>query len=334
MTNPNPSRTASCLSPVVIGDSPALARALEVLTRAAPTDVPVLILGETGTGKELAARRVHAGSSRCAGPFVAINCAALPEALVESELFGHEAGAFTGAIRRRIGRFEQAHGGTLFLDEIGDLPLAAQAKVLRALQERVIERVGGGEPIAVDVRVVAATHRDLVADLAARMFRRDLFYRLSVVTARLPALRDRLGDLDLLIDHFLGAAQRRLGRRGIALSSSARRRLRDHAWPGNIRELENVVTCAVALADDGAVIGPAELTLDDDAALPGSPLPSPDLRDILDFCEREILRRMLEHHGGNRTHTAAALRISRQALQQKLARWRDRDAAGALVEAG
>jgi transcriptional regulator with GAF, ATPase, and Fis domain len=256
MTNPNPSRTASCLSPVVIGDSPALARALEVLTRAAPTDVPVLILGETGTGKELAARRVHAGSSRCAGPFVAINCAALPEALVESELFGHEAGAFTGAIRRRIGRFEQAHGGTLFLDEIGDLPLAAQAKVLRALQERVIERVGGGEPIAVEVRVVAATHRDLVADLAARMFRRDLFYRLSVVTARLPALRDRLGDLDLLIDHFLGAAQRRLGRQGIALSSSARRRLRDHAWPGNIRELENVVTCAVALADDGAVIGP------------------------------------------------------------------------------
>ena len=322
-------------SPVIVGTSRSLRRAIDTLARAATTDVAVLILGETGTGKELAARLLHQGSPRTAGPFVAINCAALPEHLIESELFGHEAGAFTGAVRRRIGRFEQAHGGTLFLDEIGDLPLAAQAKLLRALQERVIERVGGGEPIAVDVRVVAATHKDLASDLAARAFRRDLFYRLSVVTARLPALRDRPGDVAILADHFLAAAAARFGRRGVTLTEAARARIAAYPWPGNVRELENAMTRVVALAADGDAIDVAALELDADGAPAGSPLPSTELRDILDFCEREILRRVLAHHDGNRTRAAAALRISRQALQQKLARWRERDdGAPALAEVG
>jgi two-component system response regulator HydG len=321
----------------VIGRSAALCAAMSVLERAAPADVSVLVLGETGTGKELAARLVHARSRRADQPFVAVNCAALPEQLVESELFGHEAGAFTGAIRRRIGRFEQAHGGTLFLDEIGDLPLPAQAKLLRALQERVIERIGSSESIPVDVRVIAATHRDLQAEVANRCFRSDLYYRLSVVTARLPALRDRPGDVGALAEHFLAAAQARLGRRDLHLTAAAKQRLAAHLWPGNVRELENTVTRAVALAESGAAIDVADLVLDQPVSLPGSPLPSTDLRDILDFCEREILRRMLERHGGNRTHTAAALHISRQALQQKLARWRERDESAvgpALADAG
>ena len=322
-------------APTVVGESPALGRALAIMTRAATTDVSVLVLGETGTGKELAARLIHARSPRAGGPFVAVNCAALPEHLVESELFGHEAGAFTGAVKRRLGRFEQASGGTLFLDEIGDLPMAAQAKLLRALQERVIERLGGGEAIAVDVRVIAATHRDLAADIAARGFRSDLYYRLSVVTTRLPALRERPGDVARLAEHFLASAQARFGRTGVRLTPAAHARLAAQAWPGNIPELENVITRVVALAEPGAEIGADDLALDDDAVLPGCPLPSTELRDILDFCEREILRRMLERHDGNRTHTAAALHISRQALQQKLARWRDRgDGAEPLAEVG
>jgi DNA-binding NtrC family response regulator len=305
----------------MLGSSPAMIRAIDTLERVAPTDVTVLVLGETGTGKELAARLVHDGSPRANEPFVAVNCAALPESLVESELFGHEPGAFTGAVKRRIGRIEQAHRGSLFLDEIGDLPAGAQAKLLRALQERVIERVGGTDTVRVDFRLVAATNRDLSADIANRAFRRDLFYRLSVVTVRLPALRERTGDVPLLARHFLESSMRRLNRRGIRLSEHALARMAAYPWPGNVRELENLCTRLVALASSDAILGPEHLGLMPDAELIGSPLPSTDLRDILDFCEREIVRRMLERHGGNRTRTAGALGISRQALQQKLARF-------------
>ena len=305
----------------MIGQSPAIRRAVDVLARVAPTDVTVLVLGETGTGKELAARLLHDGSPRTRGAFVAVNCAALPEHLVESELFGHEAGAFTGAVKRRIGRIEQAHGGTLFLDEIGDLPPGAQAKLLRALQERVVERIGGGEPQAVDFRLVAATNRDLAADVAARMFRVDLYYRLNVVTVRLPALRERAGDVGLLAHHFMESAMVRLGRRDLRLSDHALARMESYGWPGNVRELENLTTRLVALSSSGATLGPEHLELFSEGDLAGSPLPAADLRDILDFCEREIVKRMLDRHGGNRTHTAAALGISRQALQQKLARF-------------
>jgi len=306
-------------SRMLVGASPGFCRAVETLDRVAPTDVTVLVLGETGTGKELAARLLHDHSRRAAAPFVAVNCAALPENLVESELFGHEPGAFTGALRRRIGRIEQAGGGTLFLDEIGDLPPAAQAKLLRAVQERVIERVGGGDPIAVDMRLVAATHRDLAAD-PDRAFRRDLFYRLSVVTVRLPALRERREDVPELVAHFLDLAMARLGKREIRLNAHALDRLAHYGWPGNIRELENLCTRLVALSPSGAMLGPEHLGLMAEPPLAGSPLPAADLRTLLDYCEREIIRRVLDRHGGNRTRAASTLGISRQALQQKLAR--------------
>jgi DNA-binding NtrC family response regulator len=305
----------------ILGDSPAMQMALDTLARVAPADVTVLVLGETGTGKELAARFLHERSARARGAFVALNCAALPEHLVESELFGHEPGAFTSAMKRRIGRIEQAHGGTLFLDEVGDLPAAAQAKLLRALQERVIERVGGTEPIRVDFRLIAATNRDLAADVADRLFRRDLYYRLNVVTVRLPALRERSADIPCLARHFLDAAMQRLGRRGIRLSENAVARMAAYPWPGTVRELENVCTRLVALASSNAILGPEHLGLIADGELTGSPLPAADLRCILEFCEREIVRRVLDRHGGNRTRAAGALGISRQALQQKLARY-------------
>ncbi len=317
MSQPTDSRGASAR---LLGDSPAMRRAIHTLTCVAPTDVTVLVLGETGTGKELAARLLHDGSARAARAFVAVNCAALPEHLVESELFGHEPGAFTGAVKRRIGRLEQAHGGTLFLDEIGDLPACAQAKLLRALQERVVERVGGAAPIATDFRLITATNRDLAADIAAGTFRRDLFYRLDVVAVRLPALRERAADVAMLAQHFLAQAMQRLGKRDLRLTEAALARLTSHAWPGNVRELENLATRLVALAPSGTALGPEHLELRVEAELAGSPLPSVDLRAILAFCEREIIRRTLDRHAGNRTRTAAALGVSRQALQQKLPR--------------
>jgi len=316
--------------PRLLGTSLAMRRAVDTLRCVAPTEVTVLVLGETGTGKELAARLIHEGSTRADRLFAAVNCAALPENLVESELFGHEAGAFTGAMKRRIGRIEQAHGGTLFLDEVGDLPPGAQAKLLRALQERVIERVGSGESSAVDFRLVAATNRDLAADIASKAFRRDLFYRLNVVAVRLPALRERPDDIALLAEHFLERAMRQLGKRDICLTEPALARMTSYPWPGNVRELENLSTRLVALAPSGAMLGPEHLELVVDAVLAGCALPATELRDIVEFCEREIIRRVLLRHGGNRTRTAAALGVSRQALQQRLARFGDRavDAEG------
>jgi transcriptional regulator with PAS, ATPase and Fis domain len=307
------------MSRPLIGTSPALLAAIETLCRVAPTDVTVLVLGETGTGKELAARLVHDRSRRAGAPFVAVNCAALPPALVESELFGHEAGAFTGAIRRRIGRLELAAGGTLFLDEIGDLPADAQAKLLRALQEHAIERVGGAESIAVDVRLVAATNRELAADVERGGFRRDLYYRLAVVGVRLPPLRERPGDVAPLAAYFVARAAERLGVAGVVLGAAAIARLETYAWPGNVRELENVALRVVALAAPGAVIEPEQLGLVDDAPA-HAVVPAADLHALLAYCEREIIRRALYHHGGNRTRAAVALGISRQALQQRLAR--------------
>jgi DNA-binding NtrC family response regulator len=307
----------------ILGLSAAMRRVNETIDRVAPTDVTVLLLGETGTGKELAARALHDGSTRCKRPFVAVNCAALPESLVESELFGHEPGAFTGAVRRKLGRIEQASGGTLFLDEIGDLPPNAQAKLLRALQERAIQRVGGNESIAVDVRLIAATNQDLEAGMANNHFRRDLFFRLNVVTLQLPALRDRLEDIPLLTDHFLAEAQLKLARSGITLNPHAHLTLQHYPWPGNVRELKNVCTRLVVLSQDNASIGPEHLNLFVAPDLVASPLPTTDLRDILDFCEREIVRRMLDRNGGNRSRTARDLGISRQAIQQKLARFRE-----------
>jgi transcriptional regulator with GAF, ATPase, and Fis domain len=249
--------------PVMIGASAALRRVREQVARVAPTDATVLIQGETGSGKELVARAIHAESARSGAAFVAVNCAALPESLVESELFGHERGAFTGADRRRLGKFEIADGGTLFLDEIAEMPLTAQAKLLRVLQGGAFERVGGSETLTVDVRVVAATHRDLARRVEQRLFREDLYYRLNVVRIDVPPLRERREDLRALIEHLHEQAARRIAQPVRPVSERSMRRAMAYRWPGNIRELANAVERATLLAD-----GP-ELEIE----LPDSPAP-------------------------------------------------------------
>ncbi|HST60008.1 MAG TPA: sigma-54 dependent transcriptional regulator [Longimicrobium sp.] len=247
----------------LVGSSPALVDAFKTVGRVAGSDATVLVTGESGTGKELVARALHAASGRAGGPFVAVNCAAIPEDLLESELFGHERGAFTGAIARKVGRFERANGGTLFLDEIGDMSLVLQAKILRALQEREIERLGGEERIRLDVRVVAATHRDLPSLIASGDFREDLFYRLAVVKLHLPALRERPGDVRALALHYAARFAAEHGRALRGIADEAMRSLEAHAWPGNVRELRNVLERAVLLAPgdvlqvDHLQLGPA-----------------------------------------------------------------------------
>ncbi|HKC11948.1 MAG TPA: sigma-54 dependent transcriptional regulator, partial [Vicinamibacteria bacterium] len=225
--------------PRVLGEDPALKETMLSIQRAAATDATVLILGESGTGKELMSRALHQLSARAKGPFVAINCAAIPEALLENELFGHEKGAFTGANARKVGKVEMAHHGTLFLDEIGDLPLPLQAKILRLVQEKQFERVGGVQTLTVDVRVVAATNQDLRAAVAVKEFREDLFFRLSVFPVEIPPLRRRRGDILPLAEVFLERYGREMGRKGLRLSDVAKRALLDHTWPGNVRELQN-----------------------------------------------------------------------------------------------
>ncbi|UCF42163.1 MAG: sigma-54-dependent Fis family transcriptional regulator, partial [Gemmatimonadota bacterium] len=228
-------------SETLVGQSPAMLRVYRTIAQAAPSTATVLLVGETGTGKELAARGVHRLSPRGDRPFVAVNCAAIPENLLESELFGHEKGAFTGAVARKVGRFERAQGGTLFLDEIADMSLGLQAKILRAIQEREIERVGGREPIPVDVRLIAATNCDLEDAIARGKFREDLYYRLAVVTVRLPSLGERGDDLLCLAGHFIKDASRRHNKTVTTLSDRALQCLRSHRWTGNVRELQNVM---------------------------------------------------------------------------------------------
>jgi transcriptional regulator with GAF, ATPase, and Fis domain len=245
-------RNAYSFGPIV-GQSGALNAVLHDIAQVATADVTVLLLGETGTGKELVARALHEQSRRKQRPFIAVNCAALPEHLVESEMFGHEKGAFTGAVARKPGKFELAHGGTLFLDEVGDLPLAAQSKLLRVLQDGRFERVGGVSPISVDVRIIAATNHDLATSVAEKHFRDDLFYRLSVFPIRVPPLRERTGDVALLARHFGARCAERLGRRISGIEEAALARLEQYAWPGNIRELQNVIERAVLLAAGRAI---------------------------------------------------------------------------------
>ncbi len=311
--------------PRLIGEDPALRETQDAIERAAKSDATVLILGESGTGKELLARSLHDLSPRAKGPFVAINCAAIPEALLENELFGHEKGAFTGATGRKIGKAEMAHQGTLFLDEIADLPLALQAKILRLVQEKQFERVGGVQTIRVDVRVAAATNRDLKDAVARKEFRDDLYYRLSVFPVTVPPLRRRRGDVLPLAEAFLARFAGELGRKGLKLSETARRALLDHAWPGNVRELQNSIERAVILAD-GAFVEPEHLRL--------QPLQSegPGLGDLLDLtgrlaeireraaalAEEEAIRLALREANGDRTAAAARLGISPSTLQRRL----------------
>ncbi|HEX9938033.1 MAG TPA: sigma-54 dependent transcriptional regulator [Longimicrobium sp.] len=307
-----------------IGGSPAMLEVFRMVGRVAASSATVLVLGESGTGKELVARAIHRNSARGSGPFVAINCAAIPENLLESELFGHEKGAFTGAIARKIGRFERASGGTLLLDEIGDMSLALQAKILRALQEREIERVGGEDRIPVDVRVVAATNKNLRAEIAEGTFREDLYFRLAVVTLQLPRLAERGGDLDLLVRHFVASHAVRYGRNIRAIARPVLERLHAYDWPGNIRELKNVLERAVLLAH-GSVLLPEHLPLDQLRATPpaheggdGAPLagyaPDLSLADVEKLHIREVLQLVRGHLG----RASDVLGVHRNTLTRKI----------------
>lgn len=240
----------------IIGDSPALKSVLAEVRRVAPTDSTVLVLGETGTGKELIAQAIHKSSSRCARPFVKLNCAAIPFDLLESELFGYEKGAFTGAFAQNVGRFEMADTGTLFLDEIGDIPLALQPKLLRVLQEKEFERLGSGKTHRVDVRLVAATHRNLSEMVARKQFRSDLYYRLNVFPVVLPSLRERREDIALLVSHFVEVFARRMGKWICSIPKETLDAFTSYSWPGNVRELQNLIERAVILSDKGLLANP------------------------------------------------------------------------------
>jgi transcriptional regulator with GAF, ATPase, and Fis domain len=303
----------------IIGQSPALAEVLQLCQRVAPSNATVLLLGETGTGKELTARHIHELSPRQKKPFIGINCAALTETLLESELFGHEKGAFTGAIARKIGRFELAEGGTLFLDEIGDVSPATQVKLLRVLQEREIVRVGGTATIACDVRVIAATNRDLPAAIAAGDFREDLYYRLNVFPIHLPPLRERREDIPVLVEHFVQLAAQQLRTTPPQVSSEAAALLAAHRWPGNRRELQNVVERMVLMCDGGELLPmhlPREIAGSMREVLEAQP--TSGLRGY----ERAMIVQALAEHGWNQTRAAEALNISRDNLRYRIKKYK------------
>jgi len=321
----------------IVGACPAMREVYKAIGRVADQDVPVLITGESGTGKELIARAIYQHGRRAKAPFLALNCAAIPENLVESELFGHEKGAFTGADRRRIGKFEQCNGGTLFLDEIGDMPLAAQGKILRLLQEQTFERIGGNETIRTDVRLIAATHRDLQARSTDGQFRPDLYYRLGVFTIHLPPLRERGDDLPMLVQHYVRLYSRELSREVAQVDAEALARLRGYSWPGNIRELQSVVKQALLCAS-GSVLLPeflpefpgasqastASAQSNDSLALESfiSQRLSPDVNDLYAqthaHVDRLLLARVLGYTGGSQHQAARLLGIARQTLRLKL----------------
>jgi two-component system nitrogen regulation response regulator GlnG len=320
----------------LVGCCPEMQRVFKDIGRVAGHAFPVLVTGESGTGKEVVARAVHRHGPRADAPFVALNCAAIPESLLESELFGHEKGSFTGADRKRVGKFEQADGGTLFLDEIGDMPLPLQAKILRVLQEQSFERVGGNETIRTNVRLIAATHRDLRAEAERGRFRPDLYWRLAVFGIHLPPLRERGEDLEILVRHFLGRFSRELGRKVREVAPEALEQLRRHGWPGNIRELQSVLKQALLQAS-GTVLLPSFLP--QSLGGPGEAPPAaearpgagtlvipqrlaPGVRDLYSETHRELdrllLPSVLDHTGGNVRQAALLLGIARQTLRLKL----------------
>jgi DNA-binding NtrC family response regulator len=320
----------------IVGDSPALRKVMETIAAVAPTRATVLIEGESGTGKELVARAIHEQSPRAEGPFVTVNCAAVPEGLVESAMFGHERGAFTGATTRSTGAFERAHGGTLLLDEISEMRLDLQSKLLRAIQEQEFERVGGSQSVRVDVRILATTNRDLVTEVDAGRFRRDLFYRLSVVPVHTPPLRERLEDLPALVDHFVRQFSAQLGMKPPVVPLETLSLLRNHAWPGNIRELANAIERAVILQKGGRLVitpmpvapglaamrpAPAAakspaMVRDGDGTSP-APAAAADLLNLRDL-ERVTIERALVATGGHRAQAAKLLGISERTLRNKL----------------
>ena len=295
----------------LIGASPEMAKVTRTLQRVAPANVSVMLLGASGTGKELLARGLHDASPRSRGRFVAINCAAIPETLLESELFGHERGAFTGAVKTTEGKIEQAHGGTLFLDEIGDVPQPLQVKLLRFLQERVIERIGGRKPICVDTRIVCATHQDVDAMVADGRFREDLYYRLAEIVVRIPGLADRTGDPALLARHFVTRYAKAMGSGVTGLSADARAAVDTWAWPGNVRELENRVKRAVVMAD-GKLVTAADLELTEPTEV------ALNLRAIREAADRGAIGRALARTEGNISGASRLLGVSRPTLYDLL----------------
>ena len=331
-------QSAQAADDELIGDSADTQRIRSLIDRVAPSRASVLITGESGTGKEVIARRIHARSGRD-GPFVAINCGAIPDHLLESELFGHERGAFTGAVSARRGRFEQADGGTLFLDEIGDMPSAMQVKLLRVLQERTVERVGGATGVPIDIRVITATHRDLQQRIEDGTFREDLYYRLSVFPIEISPLRERPEDIPPLTEEMIGRARRNLGV-GISLDDAAMRLLNEYAWPGNVRELANLVE-RLAVVKPGAVIGVAdlpwplrptttrelagrELAAESDAendASPTLPKDGIDLKRYLSDVERRAIEAALDDAGGVVKKAADRLGMGRTTLVEKIRRY-------------
>jgi DNA-binding NtrC family response regulator len=323
------------LEGALCGACPGMLEVYKAIGRVAAQDVTVLITGESGTGKELVARALYQHSARANAPFLALNCAAIPEALLESELFGHEKGAFTGADRRRIGKFEQCHGGTILLDEIGDMPIPLQAKVLRLLQEQTFQRVGGTETIKTDVRLIASTHRDLKARADDERFRMDLYYRLGVYAIQIPPLRERGDDLALLVDHYVRRLNRELGRDITEVAPEALARLREHSWPGNVRELQSVLKKSLLQAS-GSVLLPAFLPEFSQRSPPSTPAGAgtfdldafirdrltPEASDVyaetLGQVARLLFTRALEFTAGNHRDAARVLGISRQTMRVKM----------------
>ena len=320
----------------IVGQAPAMQAVFQIVEKVAPTDASVYIHGESGTGKELVARAITRRSRRAAGPFVKVSCGALTETLLESELFGHEKGAFTGAVKRKIGRFELADKGTLFLDEIGDVSPALQIKLLRVLQEQELERVGGEETVKIDARVISATHRDLKQEVAAGRFREDLFYRLHVVPCHVPPLRERKEDIPRLVAHFIAKLGRRTNPRVTGIDGPALECLCAHRWPGNVRELENAVEQALVFAEGdqidlqtlpeplrrgpggGGGGGDGDGTRNSGLAVPGGDMALPD---ILDDLERQLIQRAYAKSGGVKTETARILGIKTSALYYKLEKY-------------
>ncbi|MBW2674138.1 MAG: sigma-54-dependent Fis family transcriptional regulator [Deltaproteobacteria bacterium] len=312
----------------LIGTSKPMLEIYDIIKTVAPTPTTILITGETGTGKELIARAIHENSTRKGDPFIKINCAAIPENLMESELFGYEKGAFTGAVHRKIGRFEQAHKGTLFLDEIGDLPKDMQAKLLRTIQDREFERVGGVQTIKVDVRLVAATNRDLLQDVQNKRFREDLYYRINVLPIMLPSLRERKNDIPLLVEHFIDKFNRKLGRRVRRIEPEVEQFFREYAWPGNIREMENLLERLILLANDDIIryeALPADILTPPQAEVISPEAEQGSFKEIVkgqaEAVESHIIARVLEQCGKNVTRAADRLGISRKGLQLKMIKY-------------
>jgi DNA-binding NtrC family response regulator len=313
----------------MIGQSAEMRRLQGLVVQVARTTATVLITGESGTGKELLARAIHRQGPRRDRPFVAVNPAAIAESLMETELFGHERGAFTGAYQRKLGRFELAQGGTLFLDEIGALRLEMQAKLLRVLQEREIERVGGSHSVKLDLRIISATNTDLKQAVAAQTFREDLYYRLNVVQIAMPPLRDRRDDVGSLADHFVRRHRQQFGKQIVGVAPDALETLSDYSWPGNVRELQNVIERCVALAD-GPLIRLSDLPLElmiPDARSRANAAGSLDLEEAHDQFERQIVRRVLDRVDWNQSEAARLLGLHRNTLKVKMARWNLRRSA-------